>query len=480
MKITFYDYCILNKPYIIDEWDKEKNGELTPNISYGSNKKYWFICSKCKMSFETSPHNITRSKSNCCPRCYIDNRSKSRHLSSCRKNNLKKVGGLLLEEFDVDKNKVDPSEVAINSNKKYWWKCSVCGNEWMTAVYNRTKGTGCPRCKRIMHTSFPEQAIFYYIKKVYVDAVNCDKHLGVELDIYIPSKNIAIEYDGEAWHQDIKKDEKKNAICANNKVLLIRIREQSCWFWPESAYLKCLSSVSGDNNELGEVIKRLFFEIRNDLYVPDIDIARDEKKIRFEYIRAKESNSLSFKFPEIAQEWDYKKNNPVTPDKIDYGSGTKYWWRCSKCGFGFEMSPNSRTCKGTGCPSCAHIVANQGVNDIKTTRPDLMKEWDYEKNDKLGLNPSYLLPNSIKKAWWRCIVCGHEWFAMIGNRSRGRSCPECSKKNHKRKVINLDTGMVFNSIDEAGAYYGKEKNNHIGECCRGKRKTAIGFRWSYI
>lgn len=28
---------------------------------------------------------------------------------------------------------------------------------------------------------------------------------GLELDIYIPSINVAIEYDGEKWHTDAKK-----------------------------------------------------------------------------------------------------------------------------------------------------------------------------------------------------------------------------------------------------------------------------------
>lgn len=479
MKLSFFDYCNINKPKIIDEWDENKNGTLTSDISCGSHKKYWFNCSKCGTSFQTSPHSIFYSKYNCCPKCWIDNRAKSRHVTSYKKKNLNNVGGLLQEEFDETKNGVSTLEVPVNTNKKYWWKCSICGYEWLASVSNRIKGTGCPRCNKITHTSFPEQAIFYYVRKVYPDAVNGDKRFGTELDIFIPSINVAIEYDGEAWHQNIKKDEKKNTICATNKILLIRIREKSCWFWPESAYLKCLSSVSGDNDELSEAIRRLFFEIRDDLFVPDINVTRDEKEIRSEYINAKKNNSLLVKYPEIAKEWDYEKNNPVTPDKIDYGSGTKYWWKCSKCGFSYETSPNSRTCKGSSCPSCAHIAVNIGVNDLKTIRPDLMQEWNYVKNDALGLNPSALLPNSEKKAWWKCKNCGHEWLAIIGNRNRGRSCPICAKNNHKRKVINLDTGMVFNSVNEAGAYYGKEKNHHINECCQGKRKTALGFKWAY-
>ena len=53
-------------------------------------------------------------------------------------------------------------------------------------------------------------------------------------------------------------------------------------------------------------------------------------------------------------------------------------------------------------------------------------------------------------------------------------------KELKTMKENLDTGMVFNSVNGAGKYYGKEKNHHINECCQGKRRTALGYRWQYM
>ena len=41
-----------------------------------------------------------------------------------------------------------------------------------------------------------------------------------------------------------------------------------------------------------------------------------------------ESNSLARLFPEIAIEWDYDKNYPLTPDKIAARAGRKVWWIC--------------------------------------------------------------------------------------------------------------------------------------------------------
>lgn len=58
-------------------------------------------------------------------------------------------------------------------------------------------------------------------------------------------------------------------------------------------------------------------------------------------------------------------------------------------------------------------------------RPDLLKEWNTEKN--IGLDPNSFSAGSTKKVWWRCAADPrHEWEAMIGNRARkGKGCPFC-------------------------------------------------------
>ncbi len=47
-----------------------------------------------------------------------------------------------------------------------------------------------------------------------------------------------------------------------------------------------------------------------------------------------------------------------------------------------------------------------------------------------------------------------------------------------KKVVNVDTGMVFDSIKEAGKHHGIS-TQHIGCVCSGRRKTTGGYRWEY-
>ena len=48
----------------------------------------------------------------------------------------------------------------------------------------------------------------------------------------------------------------------------------------------------------------------------------------------------------------------------------------------------------------------------------------------------------------------------------------------QKKVINLDTGEVFDSIKEAAEYYNL-KDTHITRVCKGKRKRTGGYRWMH-
>ena len=45
-----------------------------------------------------------------------------------------------------------------------------------------------------------------------------------------------------------------------------------------------------------------------------------------------------------------------------------------------------------------------------------------------------------------------------------------------KKVINITTGEIFNSIKDGAKKYGLMPNS-ISNCCNGKYKTSGGFKW---
>ena len=54
---------------------------------------------------------------------------------------------------------------------------------------------------------------------------------------------------------------------------------------------------------------------------------------------------------------------------------------------------------------------------------------------------------------------------------------ERAAKALSKKVICVETGIVYNSITEAAKTI--NYNYHIIDCCKGKRQTAGGYHWRY-
>ena len=135
--------------------------------------------------------------------------------------------------------------------------------------------------------------------------------------------------------------------------------------------------------------------------------------------RVTEANALSTTHPELAAEWHPTKNAPLTPDDVSSGSMEKPWWKCAQ-GHEWRAQIHSRARKGYGCKSCSNRVAHDGYN-LTLTHPELAAEW----HPKNSLGAVDVLPGSSRKVWWRCAD-GHEWEAVIGNRTRGHGCPFCS------------------------------------------------------
>lgn len=148
--------------------------------------------------------------------------------------------------------------------------------------------------------------------------------------------------------------------------------------------------------------------------------------------RIKSGRSLLRLYPYLLNEWDYEKNE-LPPEAYTLGSTEKVWWKCK-----YGHSWQTRVCvrsQGCGCPICAHRELRRGVNDLPTIHPELVKEWDYEKNE---LPPEEYFSSSAEKVWWKCDK-GHSWQASINCRSRGNGCPYCTHRRVERGVNDVPT-----------------------------------------
>ena len=130
-------------------------------------------------------------------------------------------------------------------------------------------------------------------------------------------------------------------------------------------------------------------------------------------------NDLFTTNPEFKNIWDYEKNI-IKPDTLSIGTHTKIWMKYP-CGHSIYRRPQDNL-DSNACPVCLGKIVIPGLNDITTEYPNLMSEWDYEKNE---IDPSSLRPGSKKKVWWRCQK-GHNYQKDVASRSMGYGCPYCS------------------------------------------------------
>ncbi len=423
-------------PLAAAEWLYEKNEGLTPqNVNAYSGKKVWWKCSECGNEWQTKIY--LRSRGSGCRRCYEKTIGKRSHEIS-----LSKAGSLsdncpeILKEWDYDKNDISPSDVTIGADTLVWWIC-VRGHSWKASVRSRTTiKTSCPYCI-CSGTSLPEQYIYYYIKKFFPEAKNRCHMKGItEIDVYIPSLRLAIEYDSAHWHKSetsISRDIRKNLACQNHDIILLRIREYGCKTLGPDSNEYYFNGQDGLQNTLYDIFSFINQRYKLEL-VPDIGFVRDSIAV-LECTKQQEiENSLSMRFPKIAAEWHPIKNGKLKPENFTVSNGRKVWWKCSICGNEWFTTIASRTA-GCGCPACSLLSLSHRHNEsliqrrgsLAENNPWLAKEWHPTKNNQLL--PSRVTKSSGKKVWWLCSQCLGEWEAAIASRNSGVGCPYCARIN---------------------------------------------------
>lgn len=272
----------IKAPHLVAEWDEVKNKLSADQISYSSDKKFWWKCgyghkwqatvknryrgtgcpdcSKEKRCLEynfvirypdlikewhpeknhpLTPNDVTRKNSKKiwwrCEKNHVwqgsvRSRIKGTGCSVCmgREGSPEYNFGLsyphLIPEWDNEKNApLTPYIITPKSSKKIWWKCQK-RHSWQATAYTRSKGHNCPKCN--IRSSRLEIKIYCELQFIFHNVKWQEKLFGREVDIYLPEYQLAVEIDGWYWHKNSAReisDKKKNQILIQNGIKLIRL-----------------------------------------------------------------------------------------------------------------------------------------------------------------------------------------------------------------------------------------------------------------
>ena len=288
-------------------------------------------------------------------------------------------GNLLLEEWDYQKNRqegIDILSTSKGSSKHIHWKCAE-GHEWNCTLLSRTcNNSDCPTCKKSGRTSRAEQYLYLWLNH---NIPNVDLHRaigeGLDVDIYLPSLNIAIEYDGEYFHREgpdsdgaADRYRRKLAICQRKGVYLIHVVERLNYdtgaLIENEVMHDCFHGEWKTNiYDLIRDISDLVYKVRGiriPLEVPEdiINVCiKNANKVKYE-------KSLACLKPEIAKTWHPTLNGVLTPAMVTPGCHERAYFICPKCGYGINGEWNRKISDsgyyGRGCPACYKKMRAQG------------------------------------------------------------------------------------------------------------------------
>ena len=118
---------------------------------------------------------------------------------------------------------------------------------------------------------------------------------------------------------------------------------------------------------------------------------------------------------------------------------TMYHCKC-ECGnecdvLSYLLKRTKQPVKSCGCyrVDINRDIRNKEIQEIISENgsfadnyPYLLEDWDWDKNNKININPNYIANHSGIKVFWKCKDCGHEWKNTVNERTNGRGCPVCS------------------------------------------------------
>lgn len=350
---------------VAKEFHPSKNGNWTAaDFTFGSQESVWWKCRRDKDHPAWKARIGDRTiKESGCPYCAGKRPYKE--------NSLKKLYPDIAREWHKTRNRTDwPSEVLPKSNKKVWWQCrEVKSHEWESAIASRTSGSGCPFCagNKVCKTNS-------LLSLHPLLAEQWSKTLNGELgpnDVTCGSKRLVWwecpRGEDHIWQSQIKTRTLAGSSSSNGCPFCHGLRASNTnrlsVLFPEVA----AEWHQSENKKLGFELEQIVAKSSQKVWwlcrsnrqhkwqakVQD----RTSKASGCPYCtgkKASKTNNLKTAHPEIAAEWNFKRNGALCPGEMMPKSNKKVWWLCkNNRTHEWEAKVATRTFNGSGCPFCA-------------------------------------------------------------------------------------------------------------------------------
>jgi len=346
------------------------------------------------------------------------------------KNDLLSQNPEVAKEWDYEKNDMRPQEFAKSSNKKVWWKCQKCGHSWHAQINSRTRGNGCPECgkeksrKSRLQSRIDKNGSLADLRPDLAKQWNYKRNNGVlptEVTKGDNKKYWWICAKGHEWESSV--NSRSRSLYANCPVC----NAESKTSFPEQAILYYFSKFFKVQNRF------LFLGKEIDVYLEELNIGIEydgkyfhssEKKIDADLKKEEFLVARGVKLFRVKE----SDENKVEGNIVFYTPTYSTMNLENAIHELFQLIDKSLIVDINILRDSNEIyqqyIQLEKENSIATQKPELLEEWNYEKNGLL--KPEYISYMSGKKVWWKCKDCGYEWQAVISSRYVGNGCKACA------------------------------------------------------
>lgn len=174
-----------------------------------------------------------------CKKCYLIKRGDDSRLT---------IEDVVIKFKEIHGDKYDYSKVEYSSYKSNITIICPIHGEFEQLVESHLHGGNCTKCNSTLSKGQYDLQVF--IKSLAVEFIENNRKIldGKELDIYIPSHNIAIEYNGLYWHSELYVDSNyhlnKTEICESKGIKLIHIFEDE-WVYKQEIVKSRIKNLLG-------------------------------------------------------------------------------------------------------------------------------------------------------------------------------------------------------------------------------------------
>ncbi len=146
---------------------------------------------------------------------------------------------------------------------------------------------------------------------------------------------------------------------------------------------------------------------------------------------------LISKRPELAAEWDFTANLPLSPTTIAWNADRSVFWICKEDSeHRWRSNLRARAARGERCPFCEakDLPLSESLD---THSPAISKLWDAAAKSNYGLSPRTIRASSTVVITWYCPRGHRDLLSVQTKLEIGEKCRVCVRTSGPRELQTL-------------------------------------------